>query len=88
MDIDLMRKYALTIAAAYAQKVLQKTCDENYFRYAVDKQEFWWKVAQLSPQSRHWLLIQRYFEIMFDPATPIKHTQALYKIIKDVVTQS
>ena len=88
MDIDLMRKYALRIAAAYTHKVLQKTCDENYFRYAVDKQEFWWKVAQLSPQSRHWLLIQRYFEIMFDPATPRNHTQALYQILRDVVTQS
>jgi hypothetical protein len=83
MDIELMRKYALRIAATYALKVLQQTYDENYFRYAIDKQEFWWNVAQLPPESYHWKLVQRYFELMFDPATPRNHSQALYKILRE-----
>ncbi len=78
-----MRRYALRIAATYALKILQQTCDENCFKHFVDKQEFWWEVAQLPPQSRHWLLIQRYFELMFDPSTPRNHSQALYELIKE-----
>jgi len=83
MDIELMRKYALGIAATYALKVLQQACDENYFRYATDKQEFCWKVAQLPPERRCWKLIQRYFELMFDPATPRNHSQAIYELIRE-----
>jgi hypothetical protein len=81
MDIDLMRRYASRIAATYALKIL-RPCDENYLRYATDKQEFWWKIAQLPPENHDWKLIQRYFELMFDPATPRNHSQALYEIIE------
>ncbi len=83
MDIELMREYALRIAGKYAHKVLQKNCSEYCFRYAIDRQEFWWKVAQLPPESRHWILIQRYFELMFDPATPINHSEALCELIRE-----
>ncbi len=78
-----MRKYALKIAAIYALKVLQQIGDEKYFKYAVDRQEFWGKVAQLPPESLCWKLIQRYFELMFDPATPRNHSQAIYELIRE-----
>jgi hypothetical protein len=87
MDIEMLRKQALEVAATYALKVyalkaLHQTWDENYFTHVIDRQEFWWKVAQLPPENHCWELIKRYFELIADPETPRNHTRVLYKVLK------